>query len=331
VRRDFAPQAREEAVSDQRQATAPEPRVRGLQRQIGNRAVVQLLSRLRHYDDDGDLPDPVKHVYDDEADLPELPAANAVKHVYDDEADLPDLPAAESGPAPVATPPPKGKYQLKSITPSYKKQDVDAKKNTKFAIRLADLGFAKLGPGGDKAKYARDRLGWTQEEFERYYVNKEQHRVKYMGQKARRAYRVRIDNGVLRDGVTGEPADTRAMSSKFAGPGYGIFVLSPLGRLYVGQAKMGAIHHSSFLAGRDIAGAGEMKIVDGELKDITNKSGHYTPEYDHLRQTLKRLRRGRVALDNVSVAFIDYLGEAHRGWSSEILKLSEAEFRKAHP
>jgi hypothetical protein len=314
MRREFALEARR--APERRQPTAPEQRVLGLQRKIGNRAVVQLLSRLRHYDDDADLP--------------------AVKHVYDDDADLPVPPAAKPGPAkpgPVAAAPPKGKdkYQLRSIVPFYKKQDLDASKNAQFAMERVDVAFAKLGPGGDKAAYIRDRLGWTQEEFERYYVNKEAHRVTYMGQKARRAYRVRIDKGVLRNGVSDEPADTGAMSSKFAGPGYGIFVLSPLGRLYVGQAKMGVIHHSSFLAGRDVAGAGEMKIVNGQLKEITNKSGHYEPDYDHLRQTLKRLRRGGVAVDNIPVTYMDAAEDVHHGVGSEILKLSQWEFMKAHP
>jgi hypothetical protein len=307
---------------------------------IGNRAFGQVLARLRHYDDDADLPEP-RH-YDDDADLPkprhydddaDLPKP---RH-YDDDADLPKPRHYDDGadlvvpPTPAPAPKPKGKYKLQSISQWYLQQDLDAKVNTAFAANQLDTDLKKHGPGIDKAKYLKEKYGWTLKDYERYYVNKEEHRVRYMGAKQRREYRVRISKGVLTEGESGAPMDTAGMSSKFAGPGYGIFVLSPRGRLYVGQHKIGVIHHSSFLAGKDVAGAGEIKIVDGRVEGITNKSGHYQPHYDHLRQTLKRLRRGGVAVDAVPVIFFDSASERHYGVGSEILKMSEAKFVQAHP
>ena len=62
------------------------------------------------------------------------------------------------------------------------------------------------------------------------------------------------------------------------------------------------IKHSSFLGGKPAAAAGYMRIVNGELREINNHSGHYQPTREDFEQVLtqleqKGIRRGSYKLD----------------------------------
>ena len=88
----------------------------------------------------------------------------------------------------------------------------------------------------------------------------------------------------------GKSYDTSHMYSKFKGDGFGIYVMGRDGKFYSNSHKIGLFHHSSFLSGGDVAGAGEMKVTGGNLEWITNKSGHYFPGEAQLVQTLQQLQ-----------------------------------------
>jgi hypothetical protein len=81
--------------------------------------------------------------------------------------------------------------------------------------------------------------------------------------------------------------------------------MSERGQFYAGSHKVGLFHHSSLLAGEDAACGGEMKASNGKLEHITNKSGHYTPNPDHLQQALGELARGGVKLGGVAATVWD--------------------------
>jgi hypothetical protein len=78
---------------------------------------------------------------------------------------------------------------------------------------------------------------------------------------------------------------TTHLETHWARDGWGIFVVSPDGRIYGGSHVVGEHHHSSFLAGGMVSAAGEM-VVDptGVVRFITAKSGHYMPTVDNMRQ-----------------------------------------------
>ncbi len=100
--------------------------------------------------------------------------------------------------------------------------------------------------------------------------------------------------------------DTSQMFSKFMKNGYAIFVMDKSGRIFSAQHKVGLFHHSSFLAGAAVAGAGEMRVESGTLKAISNKSGHYQPRAEEMVQVLDELRvRG---VDLTSVDYIHMVG-----------------------
>ena len=111
--------------------------------------------------------------------------------------------------------------------------------------------------------------------------------VKYIGtDEAREEFELKVGGSVTQGG---QPYDTSAMYSKFKGDGFAIYVMSQDGRFYSTSHKIGLFHHSSFLGGGAVAGAGEMKVVGGTIQYITNKSGHYWPGDKELTQTLHAL------------------------------------------
>ncbi|MCG6534251.1 MAG: hypothetical protein L7F78_06065, partial [Syntrophales bacterium LBB04] len=71
--------------------------------------------------------------------------------------------------------------------------------------------------------------------------------------------------------------------------GRGIFVMDKAGNIYSHTDPVqGKIHHSSLLAGGEVAGAGQMRIEDGLLKNMDPTSGHY-PYSDLMGQVTQRL------------------------------------------
>jgi hypothetical protein len=67
------------------------------------------------------------------------------------------------------------------------------------------------------------------------------------------------------------------------------------------SAEATTFHHSSFLAGGDVAGAGEIRAHEGILSMISNASGHYRPGPEYVMQTLNQLEAGGAATDQARV------------------------------
>ena len=60
------------------------------------------------------------------------------------------------------------------------------------------------------------------------------------------------------------------------------------------------MHHSSFLRGGKVAGAGEISTTEeGVVTEVSARSGHHLPGDDQDQQVLKRLQEAGVNLDNV--------------------------------
>jgi hypothetical protein len=71
-----------------------------------------------------------------------------------------------------------------------------------------------------------------------------------------------------------------------------IFVMDVNGGIYASkQFKVYMFHHSSILAGRDVAFAGEIQVEQGVIKKITNCSGHYQPDISFAKQLIDSLNR----------------------------------------
>jgi hypothetical protein len=114
--------------------------------------------------------------------------------------------------------------------------------------------------------------------------------VKYYTLQEREQFRVQVRDGKLFD-AKGNPMDTSQSLSSHRGKGYGIYVIDEKGNYYVhANPEMGKTHHSSLLAGGDVAGAGEIKIEDGRLLYIDRNSGHYNPDSEMFKQSVQQLK-----------------------------------------
>lgn len=62
-------------------------------------------------------------------------------------------------------------------------------------------------------------------------------------------------------------------------------------------------HHTSMLRGEDVAGAGTVSLKDGKIEQISNFSGHYKPQFEHLLQVVEHLISTGTLLDKTMVDF----------------------------
>ena len=114
---------------------------------------------------------------------------------------------------------------------------------------------------------------------------------------AQDATRVHPFNGLIyRDNQHTHLLDTHNMVTHFSGPGAAVFVMGARGDIHVASHSVGEYHHSSLLAGASVAGAGEIRVSQGRVTWLSNKSGHYMPSEAHLIQVLHQLQKAGVPL-----------------------------------
>ncbi len=137
--------------------------------------------------------------------------------------------------------------------------------------------------------------------------------VKYLDGDEREATTVTFAGGALKRNATWQPpksgdgnaaapggavaVDTAGSVTHFSGPGWEIFVVGANGEIHMTSHKVSMIHHSSLLAGADVTLGGEMKVANGRIVEMTNKSGHYMPNADMFVQFLHWLDKDKINLD----------------------------------
>jgi len=102
--------------------------------------------------------------------------------------------------------------------------------------------------------------------------------VNYMTPEVLEKHRLFVDaKGELRSAHDGSLFDTTRARTHFSG-GRAIFVMDGDGNLYASlNQQVGHTHHSSFLGGRPVVGAGEIEVHQGKMVAMTDQSGHYQP------------------------------------------------------
>ena len=71
-----------------------------------------------------------------------------------------------------------------------------------------------------------------------------------------------------------------------------MFVMDAQGNFYASNfQQVGVFHHSSFVGGGEVAASGEMKVTDGKLELINDRSGHYRCSREFSEQALERLKQ----------------------------------------
>jgi hypothetical protein len=129
--------------------------------------------------------------------------------------------------------------------------------------------------------------------------------VKYLDDAGREDHRLTVHDGLIYN-AKGLPFDTSSGVSAF-GPssnGRAIFVMDEHGNLYASTfQKFREFHHSSLLAGGDVAAAGEILVRDGKIELLTDRSGHYVPGRLRTQQMLDQLASQGVVIDPNNIHF----------------------------
>lgn len=125
--------------------------------------------------------------------------------------------------------------------------------------------------------------------------------VRYLSASEQQAYKVTVRDGKIYDAQGKLFDSTSKLPFARQGDHQAIFVLSDEGDLFATtQQMMGHFHHSTFVGGKPVAGAGEMRVKEGVLKHISpDESGHYKPGPELTRQVAEFLKKGGVAIDEV--------------------------------
>jgi hypothetical protein len=125
--------------------------------------------------------------------------------------------------------------------------------------------------------------------------------VEYFSLERQEKHRLFVRDGLLRRVLDGMAFDTRSASTHWSGQGRAKFVMDEHGNLYASLAQeVGRLHHSSFLAGKPVAAAGELEVRDGIPLIVTRKSAHYKPTLEMLLQVREMFREQGIDVSGVT-------------------------------
>ena len=127
------------------------------------------------------------------------------------------------------------------------------------------------------------------------------HKIRYLTLAERAATKLRVVDGLLCD-VAGVPLDAEVDEHPDRN-GFAIYVMDGAGNIYYSfDHQQGSFHHSSLMAGEDVAAAGDMTILRGRLVEISNSSGHYRPPPRSMPQVVGRLKELGVDFEGVEIS-----------------------------
>lgn len=130
--------------------------------------------------------------------------------------------------------------------------------------------------------------------------------IRYLSEEERQEYKLKIVDGVAH--LNGSqlphlhPEEDPKTEREY------IFAMDADGQIYIienSPLTACRFHHSSFVGGGPVAGAGHITIRDGRIISVNNFSGHYHPPDKLLDQVLSVLKE-----KNVKVKRIEYFGKA---------------------
>ncbi|MGX1772562.1 hypothetical protein ACWIGW_10640 [Nocardia brasiliensis] len=130
--------------------------------------------------------------------------------------------------------------------------------------------------------------------------------VKYLDAVERQAYELHVSDGELRD-VDGNRYDTSDGTKPLGSSDpWSIFVMDHRGRFFASKVwRSGQFNHSSLVGGEPVAGAGLIRVDNGKLTHLSNRSGHYYPPHRLTAQTVAHLSGQGVPMGEVEFIIID--------------------------
>jgi len=123
------------------------------------------------------------------------------------------------------------------------------------------------------------------------------HKVMYLDETQRQAFKATVRDGLL-CAADGSPFDSRQATTSGEVTGRAIYVMDHDGNLFLSnKAGIADFQHTSFLAGQPVAAAGDIRVENGVIKEISRSSGHYRPSEELLDQVVDRLLSDGVPPD----------------------------------
>ncbi len=191
------------------------------------------------------------------------------------------------------------KYQTKN--PEYipnkqpKKLPIDSREIVLGPINSTRTATPKEIGSSIKSKELLDVGSYYKETFD-------PKRATYLTAEERAKFRINIRNGIfVKDG---QPFDTSTMRSH-GKQGYGAYTLNANGEISVFIHNMGMgtdrMFHSSMNAGAPVVAAGELKIQNGVLIEITTSSGHYRPSLFNVQRALEHFVLNKIDISQTQV------------------------------
>jgi len=90
-----------------------------------------------------------------------------------------------------------------------------------------------------------------------------------------------------------------------------IYVVDDNGKFYVGMKELGSFHHSSFLAGHAVRGAGTMILEKNfEVVEVNNNSGHYCPSVPQMFRVALAIKLNGGDLERIRFKVNGGMGQA---------------------
>ncbi len=119
----------------------------------------------------------------------------------------------------------------------------------------------------------------------------------------RASYKIRLIDGKFIKSCSGHYYDTstEVAHESPSAIGRAIFVVSLKGEIYSGTKIRNVMQHGSFLAGGPVAFAGTWRIINGDLVEISNYSGHYRTSLKQISVFLNRLASLGVNIERVKI------------------------------
>lgn len=123
-------------------------------------------------------------------------------------------------------------------------------------------------------------------------ISKQMKQITYLTKQEREGYRVHVQGSVLTWACGEGPLHSIGLPDEDSF----IFVISPEKELFAGETIFEKFHHSSFLEGTPVLGAGQIQVDKGKLVKVTNASGHYRPDLSRHYNTLLFMKKNGLAL-----------------------------------
>lgn len=152
----------------------------------------------------------------------------------------------------------------------------------------------------------------------------------YLNDSQLKQHEINVKNGKIVD-AQGKNLDTTGANCAFKGAEKDqmVFTMGKNGQMHAADAgkqeqnfknaydkgvtrDLYLFHHSSLTRGKETAASGGIEVKNGELKSISNKSGHYMPEVKDNLQAINELEKKGVNTDNTKMQMWDKYGTRTR-------------------